>query len=232
MSRKAIPKKTRLELYEKYNHRCGYCGCEIAYKDMQVDHLKPVYVHGEYLGDMDSEQLNDISNFIPACRQCNLYKSTFELEEFPILRCIYTFIIHWMRKATIMTENEALEYLKKANRQNDMLGILPGSDIGETLIKALEEVQQYRNTTLSPEQVRTLQKRFLDVSLRSGEYMAIGTPEECRAAMEKQRRKIVKNPYGTSYIWKAGYCPVCGCGVTARWNYCQCCGQKLNWENA
>lgn len=82
MSRKTIPKKTRLELYEKYNHRCGYCGCEIVYKDMQVDHLKPVYVHGEYLGDMDSEQLNDISNFIPACRQCNLYKSTFELEEF------------------------------------------------------------------------------------------------------------------------------------------------------
>ena len=82
MSRKTIPKKTRLELYEKYNHRCGYCGCEIAYKDMQVDHFKPVYMHGEYLGDMDSEQLNDISNFIPACRQCNLYKSTFELEEF------------------------------------------------------------------------------------------------------------------------------------------------------
>lgn len=24
MSRKAIPKKTRLALYEKYNHRCGY----------------------------------------------------------------------------------------------------------------------------------------------------------------------------------------------------------------
>ena len=33
-----------------------------------------------------------------------------------------------------------------------MLGILPGSDIGNTIIKALEEVQQYR---------------------------AIGTPEEC-----------------------------------------------------
>lgn len=88
-----------------------------------------------------------------------------------------------------MTENEALEYLKKANRQNDMLGILPGSDIGKTLIKALEEVQQYRDTTLSPEQVRTLQTRFADVSLRLGEYMAIGTPEECRAAMEKQTAK-------------------------------------------
>lgn len=64
------------------------------------------------------------------------------------------------------------------------------------------------------------------------EYRKIGTVEECRAAMEKQRKKLVKNQYGTSYIWKAGYCPVCGCGVTARWDYCQCCGQKLNWENA
>ena len=49
-------------------------------------------------------------------------------------------------------------------------------------------------------------------------------------AVRKQIRKPVKNPYGISYIWKAGYCPVCGCGVTARWDYCQCCGQKLEWE--
>jgi hypothetical protein len=64
------------------------------------------------------------------------------------------------------------------------------------------------------------------------EYRKIGTVEECREAMKKQNRKPVKDPYGTSYIWKAGYCPVCGCGVTARWNYCQCCGQKLSWEDA
>lgn len=51
-----------------------------------------------------------------------------------------------------MTENEAIEYLKSSKRKSNMLGILPGSDIGNTIIKALEEVQQYR---------------------------AIGTPEEC-----------------------------------------------------
>lgn len=51
-----------------------------------------------------------------------------------------------------MTENEVLEYLKSSKRKNDMLGILPGSDIGNTIIKALEELQRYR---------------------------AIGTPEEC-----------------------------------------------------
>lgn len=51
-------------------------------------------------------------------------------------------------------------------------------------------------------------------------------------AVRKQIRKPVKNPYGTSYIWKAGYCPVCDCGVTARWDYCQCCGQRLDWEDS
>ena len=123
-----------------------------------------------------------------------------------------------------MIEKNISQYLSLEQRAKNLFGE------NYDLENCVEELRQYRNTTLSPEQVRTLQKRFLDVSFRSGEYMAIGTPEECRAAMEKQRRKIVKNPYETSYIWKAGYCPVCGCGVTARWDYCQCCGQKLNWQ--
>ena len=37
------------------------------------------------------------------------------------------------------------------------------------------------------EAVGVLQKRFVDVSLRLGEYMAIGTPEECREAVTKAR---------------------------------------------
>lgn len=140
-----------------------------------------------------------------------------------------------------MKENEALEYLKKANRQNDMLGILPGSDIGKTLIKALEEVQQYRDTTLSPEQVRTLQTRFADVSLRLGEYMEIGTPEECREAVTKQisRHPVDKTKpdsgYGNYYEnARVIVCPNCNgrLKLKSKGKYCDKCGQKLNWENA
>ena len=40
---KAIPKRVRLEVYEKCNHRCAYCGCELEYKDMQVDHVTSLY---------------------------------------------------------------------------------------------------------------------------------------------------------------------------------------------
>lgn len=38
----AISKKIRKEVYRKYDGHCAYCGREIAYKDMQVDHFLPL----------------------------------------------------------------------------------------------------------------------------------------------------------------------------------------------
>lgn len=111
-------------------------------------------------------------------------------------------------------------------------------DMEDLAIEALKEVQEYRKIG-TPEELKAASK-YLRLVKKHGtvgktieecaEYEEIGTVEECREAMEKQRRKIVKNQYGTNYVLKAGYCPVCGCGVTARWDYCQCCGQKLNWQ--
>ena len=48
-------------------------------------------------------------------------------------------------------------------------------------------------------------------------------------ALEKQIPKKPKDRYKTRYIWDSAYCPVCDCGITARWVYCQCCGQKLDF---
>lgn len=79
---KAISKKARIALYEKYNHRCAYCGCEMEYKDMQVDHIKSVYCNNDIAQTMSEEEMYSEINFLPACRQCNLYKSTFTIEEF------------------------------------------------------------------------------------------------------------------------------------------------------
>ena len=70
--RKAIPKKIRIALYEKYNHKCAYCGCDLEYKDMQVDHATPLRIGGS----------DDVSNYMPACRSCNHYKSTLDIEGF------------------------------------------------------------------------------------------------------------------------------------------------------
>lgn len=76
--RKSISSGLRKDVYAKFNGHCAYCGCEITIKQMQVDHIKSVYkseIHG-----IESE--NDIDNYYPACRQCNFYKSTFDIEVF------------------------------------------------------------------------------------------------------------------------------------------------------
>ena len=72
--------------------------------------------------------------------------------------------------------------------------------------KALEEIQQYR---------------------------AIGTPEECKIAVEKQRPKKPINPdddYGTFK------CPNCNGLIFTEdrfetHKYCLLCGQKLDWRD-
>ena len=67
------------------------------------------------------------------------------------------------------------------------------------------------------------------------QYRAIGTPEECRAAIEKH---IPKKPVEMKPTDKLlnGYfaCPMCGgwVGMDEYSNeYCGCCGQKLDWSD-
>ena len=73
----------------------------------------------------------------------------------------------------------------------------------ETIIKGFEELEQYR---------------------------AIGTPDECRAAVEKQKeRKPIK--YDKMALW-AYACPKCGeplIKTNYEYKYCDMCGQKLDW---
>lgn len=78
---KPIPKKMRLSLYEKYNHKCAYCGCDLEYKDMQVDHIKSVYANTDFKQVMAEEEMYAVDNLLPTCRQCNFYKSSMDLEK-------------------------------------------------------------------------------------------------------------------------------------------------------
>lgn len=72
-NRKTIPKPIRQAVYNKYKGHCAYCGHKLEYKDMQVDHVISLYAHG---GE------NSIENYMPTCRICNQYKSTYTLEKF------------------------------------------------------------------------------------------------------------------------------------------------------
>lgn len=68
----------------KYNGHCAYCGCEIDYKDMQVDHIVPKCRNNEvrmekYLGGIGKD---NIDNYNPSCRACNFYKGMSTIESF------------------------------------------------------------------------------------------------------------------------------------------------------
>ena len=79
----------RLEVYQKYDGHCAYCGGPISLKEMHVDHVIPktryhdkhdcLIVNG---GKFTEYSLNDIRNLNPACGPCNRWKSAFLLEDF------------------------------------------------------------------------------------------------------------------------------------------------------
>lgn len=70
--RKRLTQDQRWQVYDKCEGNCAYCGCEMPFKDMQVDHVVPLHLDGA----------DDLENMLPACRSCNHYKSTMTLEKF------------------------------------------------------------------------------------------------------------------------------------------------------
>ena len=101
-----------------------------------------------------------------------------------------------------MTNNDVIEIIKDVTWKD--FGRHPDfPEAREAAIQALNEVEEYR---------------------------AIGTPEECRAAVEKQTAKLViDNTPTEDSVWYQ--CPTCkGDLTTIRGFYCQYCGQKLHWR--
>lgn len=102
-----------------------------------------------------------------------------------------------------MTASEAIKELHGIRPRG---GIIPQkrAEALDVAIQALEKVEQYR---------------------------AIGTPEECRAAMEKQKGEeptaVLGTFGGTDYE-----CKNCGSDVRYGDEYCRWCGQKLDWSDA
>lgn len=110
--RKSFTKAERMAVYNKYDGHCAYCGCKLEYKDMQVDHAVPV--HGGHQSNvmLSEGTMNNLDNLMPACRQCNFYKSTSDIENFrwkirEVLQhsCVDTFQARLGMKYGIITFN-------------------------------------------------------------------------------------------------------------------------------
>ena len=170
-------------------------------------------------------------------------------------------------KDRVMTENEAIEELKydcnelgKAIPCDTSWG-KSFENAYAMAINALEEVQKYRKIEKDLKEryhanvdIPLLMHHFIETVIEGEkhegfclltneyakvweEFKAIGTPEECRTAVEKQtarkgiREKIKK---GYNRGMHHYYCPVCyeKGDLRNKYNvglYCSGCGQKLDW---
>lgn len=61
----------REKVFRLTKGRCYYCGCKLNIKDYQIDHFIPKSKGGGF-----------VDNFVPACRDCNIIKSDYTIEEF------------------------------------------------------------------------------------------------------------------------------------------------------
>lgn len=86
-----MKKELREKIYNKYQGHCAYCGDEITYKQMQVDHIFPQaknhWIKGREVMQQHTntpipKDIDDFDNLNPACRKCNLWKGVFSIELF------------------------------------------------------------------------------------------------------------------------------------------------------
>lgn len=86
-----LTKQQRQQLYDKYNGKCAYCGCELPSR-WHADHIEPIQRTWEFTGKpwnsaikytgMENQHLDCIENMNPSCPECNMSKGCFTVEQF------------------------------------------------------------------------------------------------------------------------------------------------------
>lgn len=107
----------------------------------------------------------------------------------------------------------------------------------DTAIHALKEIQEYEKTGLNPNQVSEMIYELSETKRILGHYQPLGTLEEVREAVEKQKAKI-PNLSGDGYfdgklVYDTYECPNCGKEYEMDYeehDYCPNCGQHIDWS--
>lgn len=114
-------------------------------------------------------------------------------------------------------------------------------------ISSVQELQTIHNNGISLERLKDIDFRkeivksinydaYVSLQGELEEYREIGTLEEVREAVEKQK---AKKPYEFGWvtgltgrkIYKRGRCKNCGClNVSCNTAYCKSCGQHIDWS--
>lgn len=65
-------------IFNKYGGKCAYCGCELEFKKMQIDHI---LAKRRDLKDVMNGP-DTIDNYNPSCKSCNSGKNTFTINQY------------------------------------------------------------------------------------------------------------------------------------------------------
>ena len=84
--RRRLTPVERRAVYDKMGGRCAYCGEQLNYEDMQVDHVVALRSKGE----------DDLANMLPACRSCNHYKRGNSLEGWRRILTVRLYGLVWL----------------------------------------------------------------------------------------------------------------------------------------
>ena len=85
-----MTKKDRQIVFDKYNGKCAYCGCELV-KGWHADHIEPIVRDSkwnrnkgryEQTGTCRKPENETLENYNPACASCNIQKNSFTVEQF------------------------------------------------------------------------------------------------------------------------------------------------------
>jgi len=73
-------KKDRQKIFNKYDGRCAYCGCDLQ-KGWHVDHIEPI-VRNRSNGTCENPKNENFQNYNPSCASCNIQKNSYSIEQF------------------------------------------------------------------------------------------------------------------------------------------------------
>ena len=127
-----------------------------------------------------------------------------------------------------MTENEAIEYLKRL--KEDYFQPEKISSAFDVATDALKEIQKYRAAG-TIEFLTDMKSRYVEILSDLRQYQKIGTVEECREAREKVKGYCKPKYLGQNapISCRIGKCK-CGNTVKSYQKFCDECGIKLDWK--
>ena len=81
-----IKKEIREQIWLKFDKHCAYCGKEIEYNELNIDHIIPAWHNDHKMTEIIHKTTNGnphyIENYNPSCQRCNKWKSTWSVEQF------------------------------------------------------------------------------------------------------------------------------------------------------